>query len=106
MFVAPTRKWVCDGCRRCIFDSFRTARALTTTASRWQNVDEMHPGVIQLARKMAAQHKELEQKAAAMIEYTPQSIQIYKRISELENVANNLKSFEETQKVLNRKIKR
>ena len=106
MFVAPTRKWVCDACRICIFDSLWTARALTTTASRLQNVDEMNPGVIQLARKMAAQHKVLEQKAAAMTEYTPQSIQIYKRLSELENVASNLKSFEETQKVLNRKIKR
>src|SRR5579859_2050502 len=105
MFVAPTRKWVCDACRRCILDSFRTARALTTTASRWQNVDEMHPGVIQLARKMASQHKELEQKAAAMTEYTPQSVQLHKRISELEDVAKNLKNFEETQNVIEREIR-
>jgi hypothetical protein len=59
----------------------------------------MHPGVLALARKMASQHKELEQKAAALTEYTPQSVQLYKRISELEDVAKNLTNFEQTQKV-------
>jgi hypothetical protein len=49
---------------------------------------------------MALQHAELEQKAAAMTEYTPQSVQLYKRISELADVAANLKEFEETRKVV------
>lgn len=75
-------------------------------SSRGQNDEGMNLGVLQLARKMAAQHKELEQKAAAITEYTPQSVQVYKRISELENVVNNLNSFEKTQKVKNLKMNR
>ena len=51
------------------------------------------------ARKMALHHQELEQKAAAMTEYTPQSIQLYKRISELADVAANLKEFEDAHAV-------
>ena len=48
---------------------------------------------------MALQHQELEAKAAAMTEYTPQTVQLYKRISELADVATNLNQFEEAQKV-------
>lgn len=104
MFVAPSRQWVCSACRKRIFDGVKTKRAFTATATIWQAVEGMHPGVIQLARKMASQHKELEQKAAAMTEYTPQSVQLYKRISELEDVAKNLNNFEETRKVMGRDI--
>ena len=34
-----------------------------------------------------------------MTEYTPQSVQLYKRISELAEVATNLKEFEDAQTV-------
>jgi len=48
---------------------------------------------------MALRHKELEEKVAAMTDYTPQSVLMYKRISQLSEVSENLKSFEETLKV-------
>ena len=100
MFVSPARQWICGTCRKRIFNGIQMKRTLTVTTSRWQSVEGMHLGVIQLAWKLASQHKELEQKAAAMTEYTPQSVQLYKRISQLEDVANNLNKFEETQKVV------
>jgi hypothetical protein len=99
MFVAPARQWICSACRKRIFDRLQAKRAFAATTTRWQTVEGMHPGVLALARKMASQHKELEQKAAALTEYTPQSVQLYKRISELEDVAKNLTNFEQTQKV-------
>ena len=48
---------------------------------------------------MALQHQELEQRAASMTEYTPQSVQLYRRISELADVSANLKAFEDTHTV-------
>ena len=45
---------------------------------------------------MALRHKELEEKVAAMTDYTPQSVLLYKRISELSEVSANLRAFEET----------
>jgi len=44
---------------------------------------------------MALRHKELEEKVAAMTDYTPQSVLMYKRISELSEVSANLNAFEE-----------
>jgi hypothetical protein len=52
---------------------------------------------------MALKHQELEAKAAAMTEYTPQTVQLYKRISELADVATNLNQFEEAQKVCHKR---
>jgi len=49
---------------------------------------------------MAEQCQELEQQAASLTEYTPQSIHIYKRISELSEVTSSLKQFEDAQTVL------
>lgn len=48
---------------------------------------------------MTLLHQQLEQKAAEMTEYTPESAQLYRRISELAQVATNLKEFEDAQKV-------
>jgi hypothetical protein len=48
---------------------------------------------------MALQHQELEKKVAAMTDYTPESILIYKRISELSDISTNLKAFEQAKKV-------
>ena len=91
-----TGRWVCRACR----DSFHQKRLFGLTQWRWRDIEGIAPSLILRARKMATQHTELEQKAAAMTEYTPQSVQLYKRISELAAVAENLKELEETQKVV------
>jgi hypothetical protein len=48
---------------------------------------------------MALQHQELEQRAASMTEYTPQSVQLHRRISEIADVSANLKAFEDAHTV-------
>ena len=48
---------------------------------------------------MALLHQQLEEKATEMTDYTPESVQLYKQISELSQVATNLKEFEDAQKV-------
>jgi hypothetical protein len=95
-----TRKWICRVYYRKIYHK----RLFSTSLLRWQDVEGVPPGLIVRARKLAQQHQELEQKAAEMTEYTPQSIQIYKRISELASVASNLKEFQETQMVIPLKL--
>jgi len=62
-------------------------------------VEELPAGLILRAQEMARQYKELEAKAASITEYTPQTVQLYKRISELEEVATNLKAFQDARKV-------
>lgn len=97
MFSArQTGRWVCRACR----NQRNQRRQFGSTLWRWQGVEGFPPGLVLRAKKMAIQHAELERKAAAMTEYTPQSIQIYKRISELAEVAAQLKELEETQKVI------
>ena len=100
MLVArQTGHWVCRTCRRDILNRSSQKRLFETTLVRWQSVEGVPPGLILRARKMALQHQELEQKAAAITEYTPQSVQLYKRISELAEVATNLKEFEDAHTV-------
>jgi hypothetical protein len=65
----------------------------------WQSVEELPAGLVLRAQKMAQLHKDLEKKAATMTEYTPQTVQLYKRISELADVAENLRAFQEARKV-------
>ena len=62
-------------------------------------MEELPAGLILRAQEMARQYKELEAKAASITEYTPQTVQLYKRISELEEVATNLKAFQDARKV-------
>jgi hypothetical protein len=69
---------------------------------QWQTVEGVPPGLIHRARKMALLHQELEQKAAEITEYTPESVQMYRRLSELAQVATNLKELEDAQKVFSR----
>ena len=90
-----TRQWICRTCQRDTVNRSTQKRSFWTTLSRWQSVEGVPPGLIIRARKMALQHQELEQKAASMTEYTPQSVQLYKRISELADVSANLKEFED-----------
>ena len=90
-----TGQWICRTCRRDILDRSIQKRSFWTTPSLWQSLEGVPPGLILRARKMALQHQELEQKAASLTEYTPQSVQLYKRISELADVATNLKEFED-----------
>lgn len=48
---------------------------------------------------MALELQELEGKAAAMTEYTTQSVQLYKRIRELTSVVSHLKELEDSHTV-------
>jgi len=104
MFVGrQTGKWVCRACRKQIYGNASGRRLFQTSALQWQNIEGVPPGVIHRARKMALLHQELEQKAAEITEYTPESVQLYRRISELAQVATNLKEFEDAQKVFPQK---
>lgn len=62
-------------------------------------MEELPQGLILRAQKMALQHKELEEKVASMTEYTPRSVLLYKRISELSEISANLQAFEEAKHV-------
>lgn len=100
MFVGrQTGQWICRTCRKHLYENICQRRSFRGTLLRWQTVEGVPPGLILRARKMALQHQELEEKAAAITEYTPQSVQLYKRISELADVATNLKEFEDAQTV-------
>jgi hypothetical protein len=100
MFIGrQTGKWVCRACRKQVYGNVSGRRLFQTSALQWQNVEGVPPGVIHRARKMALLHRELEQKAAEITEYTTESVQLYRRISELAQVATNLKEFEDAQKV-------
>lgn len=100
MFVGQqTAKWVCRACRKQLYGNTFGNRHFRTSVLQWQNVEGVPPGLIHRARKMAILHQQLEQKAAEMTEYTPESAQLYRRISELAQVAANLKEFEDAQKV-------
>jgi hypothetical protein len=100
MFVGrQSGQWICRACRTNLYNHALQRKSFRTSSLRWQSVEGIPPGLILRAKKMALQHQELEQKAAAMTEYTPQTVQLYKRISELADVAANLKQFEESQKV-------
>ena len=94
-----TGQWICRTCQRDILNRSIQKRSFWATLSRWQSVESVPPGLILRAQKMALQHQELEQKAASMTEYTPQSVRLYKRISELADVATNLKEFEDAHSV-------
>ena len=100
MFVARhSGGWICRQCRNAITNNNNRKRGFQSSVWRWQSVEELPPGLILRAQKMVRLHKELEQKAASMTEYTPQTVQLYKRISELEQVATNMKAFQEARKV-------
>src|SRR5271169_3073892 len=100
MFVGrQTGQWICRTCRKHLCRSGYQKRLFGTTLPRWQSIEGVPPGLILRARKMALQHQELEEKAAKITEYTPQSVQLYKRITELADVATNLKEFEDSQTV-------
>jgi len=73
---------------------------------RRQALEELPPGLILRAQKMALQHKELEEKVAALTDYTPESVHLYKRISELSEISTNLKAFEDARKVLDPSVPR
>jgi peptide chain release factor 1 len=90
---------MCQSCGRALGNVNYQCRGFSGSTARWQIAEEFPPGLILRARKMAKQCQELEQRAASMTEYTPQSMHIYKRISELSEVASNLKQFEEAQNV-------
>jgi len=74
-------------------------RTFRTTLPWRQAIEELPPALILRAQKMALQHKELEEKVAAMTDYTPQSVLMYKRISELSEISATLKAFEKAIKV-------
>jgi hypothetical protein len=98
MFAIPRAgKWICRTCRR---RPHNTQRGFHYAATLWQDGGRVSAGLIKRARKLARQHKELEEKAAAMTEYSPESIQLYKRINELSEVASQLDALEDSQKVL------
>jgi hypothetical protein len=100
MFTARLRgQWICQACRKSLITNALQRRTFRATVLRRQTVEELPPGLILRAQKMALQHQELEKKVAAMTDYTPESVLIYKRISELSNVSTNLKAFEQAQKV-------
>ena len=99
-----TGQWVCQTCRQRTF-RFYQGRLIQNAALLRQNVDGMPPGLLLRARKMALLHQELEQKAASITEYTPQSARLYKRLSELAEVSTDLKAFEEAQRVYHVKIR-
>lgn len=100
MFVPQfSRQWICRACRNSLAKNQIGKRLFQSTRWRGQTVDELPAGLILRAQKMAQQHRELEQKAASMTEYTPQTVQLYKRISELEQVTTNLKEFQDARKV-------
>jgi hypothetical protein len=90
--------FLCRTCRQNIY-SRHFKRTLSVNASQLHKVEGIPPALIARARKMALQHQELEQKAASLNEYTPQLIQLHKRISELAQVAENLKELEQTHAV-------
>lgn len=92
-------QWICRACRNSLAENQIGKRLFQSTRWRGQSVEELPAGLILRAQKMARQHRELEQKAAIMTEYTPQTVQLYKRISELEQVATNLKEFQDARKV-------
>jgi hypothetical protein len=100
MFVGrQTGQWICRTCRKHLYRNGYQKRLFWIAPSRWQNIEGVPPGLILRARKMALQHQELEEKAAKITEYTPQSVQLYKRITGLADVATNLKEFEDAQTV-------
>lgn len=100
MFTARLRgQWICQTCRKSLITNVVPRRAFRATVPRRQSVEELPPGLILRAQKMALQHQELEQKVAAMTDYTPESVLIYKRISELSDISTNLKAFEQAKKV-------
>jgi len=93
------RLFLCRTCRQNIYNTKLFRRTVSGDASQLHNVEGIPPALIARARKMALQHQELEQKAASINEYTPQLIQLHKRISELTQVAENLKELEENHAV-------
>ena len=93
------RLFLCRTCRQNIYNTRHFKRTVSVNASQLHIVEGVPPALIARARKMALQHQELEQKAASINEYTPQVIQLHKRISELAQVAENLKELEETHAV-------
>jgi len=100
MFVGQrTGQWACQACRKRIYNNINTKRLFGNTVLRWQSVEGVPPGLIVLARKMAVQYQELEKQAAATTEYTPQTVQLYKRIGQLSDVATILKELEDAQTV-------
>jgi len=100
MFVGrQTGRWVCRACRKQLYGNAIGNRLFRTNVARWQNVEGVPPGLISRARRMAQLHEQLEHKAAELTEYTPESVQLYRRISELAQISTNLKEFEEAQKV-------
>jgi hypothetical protein len=102
MFASrQTVAWICQACRQEFpFNKFNTLiRSFHFTAKTCQETESIPSGLILRAQKLAQQHRELEQKAAQITDYTPQSIQLYKRISELSQVTTNLKEFENAHKV-------
>jgi hypothetical protein len=100
MFTGRIRgQWICQTCRKSLITNAIQRRTFRTSVLRRQTVEELPPGLILRAQKMALQHQELEQKVAAMTDYTPESVHIYKRISELSDISTNLKAFEQAKKV-------
>jgi hypothetical protein len=99
-----TGQWICRICRKGISNSIFHKRSFQATRLRWQGIEGVPPGLILRARKLALQHQELEEQATKITEYTSQSVQLYKRISELAEVTANLKEFEDTQKVISSKL--
>ena len=94
-----TRGWICHTCRRSILNCTTPKKQFQTAPLRWQIVQGIPPRLILQARKMALELQELEGKAAAMTEYTTQSVQLYKRIRELTSVVSNLKELEDSHTV-------
>ena len=90
-----TNKWICRACQK---ESYGK-RLFHYTGWKRNGAEGVPTGLILRAKKFAQQYRELEQKAAQTTEYTPQTIQLYKRINELSEVANNLREFENTQDV-------
>ena len=100
MFVGQrTGQWICRTCQNNLRYHILPKRLFSAYSMVWQATQSLPPGLILRAQKMALVHAELEKKAAAMTDYTPESVQLYKRINELADIASNLKEFEDAQTV-------